>query len=298
MLTSLAMVRIADFDYELPDERIAQTPDRAARRGPAARRPGRARRRSTATSATCPSCSARATCSCVNDTRVIPARLAAAPRHRGSGRGAAARAARTPTGGRGRRSVRPARKLRVGEVLLVREATCRWCGSASARDAGDTFWVELVGDDDPARRCSTRHGEMPLPPYITRTPRPTPSATRPCTPRARLGGRADRRAALHPGAARPAGGRRRRTATGRAGRRARHVPADQRRRPARPPDAHRALPGAARDAGAPAGAAGRVVAVGTTAVRALESARHGRASSRAAPICSSTAGSTGRSSTC
>jgi S-adenosylmethionine:tRNA ribosyltransferase-isomerase len=32
--------------------------------------------------------------------------------------------------------------------------------------AGDTFWVELVGDDDPVALLD-RHGEMPLPPYIS-----------------------------------------------------------------------------------------------------------------------------------
>jgi S-adenosylmethionine:tRNA ribosyltransferase-isomerase len=32
--------------------------------------------------------------------------------------------------------------------------------------AGDTFWVELVGDDDPIALLD-RHGEVPLPPYIS-----------------------------------------------------------------------------------------------------------------------------------
>jgi S-adenosylmethionine:tRNA ribosyltransferase-isomerase len=32
--------------------------------------------------------------------------------------------------------------------------------------AGDTFWVELIGDDDPVVLLD-RYGEMPLPPYIS-----------------------------------------------------------------------------------------------------------------------------------
>ena len=67
--------------------------------------------------------------------------------------------------------------------------------------------------------------------------------------------------------------------------------------PSRAHDAQRALSRAAEVHGRSAAQARRVVAVGTTSVRALESAALGRAA-RVAPICSSTGRSTGRSSTC
>ena len=68
---------------------------------PPARRPrGRTGRPSTAGSPTWPSCSARATCWCVNDTRVRPARLALRAPDGRRRRGAAARAATATAGGR------------------------------------------------------------------------------------------------------------------------------------------------------------------------------------------------------
>ena len=118
---------------------------------------------------------------------------------------------------------------------------------------------------------------------------PSPSATRPCTPidRARWRrpppGSTSRRSVLDglPSAGHRAG-------DGRAGRRARHVQAGGRRRSGRPPDAPRALPGAARRcwprAAPPVPAGGRVVAVGTTSVRALESAAAGELTGRHRPV--------------
>ena len=155
----------------------------------------------------------------------------------------------TTTGARGRRCVRPARRLRAGEVLIA--ATARPVVRVGERTGGRRHVRR--------RRCSAtrdpldvldEHGEMPLPPYITRAARPTPTATRRSTPPSPASAAAPT-AGLHftADAARPARRRRRRRRPGRAGRRARHVPADQRRRPARPPDAHRALPRAGRDVG-------------------------------------------------
>ena len=87
-------MRLADFDYELPAERIAQEPieprdaarllvDRGQRR---ARAPPRPRPR--------PSCSRDGDLLVVNDTQGDPGPAAPARGERGSGRGAAARAAR------------------------------------------------------------------------------------------------------------------------------------------------------------------------------------------------------------
>ena len=61
--------------------------------------------------------------------------------------------------------VRPARRLRPGEPLLAPDGrTVLTIGTRTA--AGDTFTVELVGGRDPLEEL-TEHGEMPLPPYIT-----------------------------------------------------------------------------------------------------------------------------------
>ena len=87
--------------------------------------------------------------------------------------------------------------------------------------------------------------------------------------------RAHRRAPLHRGAPREARGARRRADRGHAPRRPRDVPADARRLPRRSPDARRALRGPARGRRRSRGCrarGGRVVAVGTTVVRTLESA--------------------------
>jgi S-adenosylmethionine:tRNA ribosyltransferase-isomerase len=99
----------------------------------------------------------------VNDTRVIPARLRL---HRESG-GAAEVLLLEPLDSERRvweALVRPARKLREGEHL--------WSGDTALvavlgrTVAGDTMRVELLGEGDPLEILQ-RHGEMPLPPYIT-----------------------------------------------------------------------------------------------------------------------------------
>ena len=155
-------MQIADFDYRLPEDRIAQTPieprdgakllvDRGSGAGehrlvrdlPDLLQPG--------------------DLLVLNETRVIPARLRL----------------RRPTGGAAevlllepwdadRRTwealVRPGGKLAVGEMLGSDGVPLVRMGERTP--AGDTFWVELVGDDDPVALLD-RHGEMPLPPYIS-----------------------------------------------------------------------------------------------------------------------------------
>lgn len=156
-------MRLDDFDYELPADRIAQTPVEprdAARllvdRGgqPCAHRhvrdlveilqPG--------------------DLLVVNETKVIPARLAL----------------RRETGGKAEvlmlepldaerkvweALVRPARKLRVGE-LLYSPAGAPVVEIGERTAAGDTSRVSIVGSLDSLDVLAT-HGEMPLPPYIT-----------------------------------------------------------------------------------------------------------------------------------
>jgi S-adenosylmethionine:tRNA ribosyltransferase-isomerase len=60
--------------------------------------------------------------------------------------------------------IRPARKLRRGEVLF--DAAGEPVVEVGTRtEAGDTFTIDLSGSGDPVELLQ-RHGEMPLPPYI------------------------------------------------------------------------------------------------------------------------------------
>ena len=165
--------------------------------------------------------------------------------------------------------MRPARRLRAGETLHA--AGGRAVLSIGGRTAaGDTFRVELLGAGEPLDEVDEL-GEMPLPPYIrTRLDRPgryqTVYAADPG-----LGRRPDRWAPLHAGAARAA---RRAGAEvhGGARRRPRHVPAGHRARPARAPRCTASATSFRRRRGRRAAPPRRVVAVGTTTVRALETA--------------------------
>jgi S-adenosylmethionine:tRNA ribosyltransferase-isomerase len=99
----------------------------------------------------------------VNDTKVIPARLRL---HRRSG-GAVEVLLLEPLDAERRTweaLIRPARKPRKGEQLL--DASGEAAVAIGARTAaGDTFAVELIADGDPLDLLQ-RYGEMPLPPYI------------------------------------------------------------------------------------------------------------------------------------
>jgi S-adenosylmethionine:tRNA ribosyltransferase-isomerase len=160
-------MELADFDYDLPPARIAQTPieprdaarllvdrgheppdHRHVRDLPDILRPG--------------------DLLVVNETKVIPARL---PLVRATG-GAAEVLMLEPLDGERRTweaLVRPARKLKAGEILFAPDGT-PVVEIGRRTEAGDTFHVVLVGDTaDVADALSLleTHGEMPLPPYIT-----------------------------------------------------------------------------------------------------------------------------------
>jgi S-adenosylmethionine:tRNA ribosyltransferase-isomerase len=154
-------VLLSEFDYELPDHRIAQTPveprdsarllvDRGA--DPPEHR----------VVSDLPELLSDGDLLVVNETRVLPARLRL----------------RRPSGGAAevllleavdddRRTwealVRPGKRLRVGEELLAGDRAVVRIGERT--EAGDTFLVELLGHDDPLALLE-QHGEMPLPPYI------------------------------------------------------------------------------------------------------------------------------------
>lgn len=156
-------MRLDEFDYELPEERIAQTPVEprdSARllvdRGSAAPhhrqvrdlvelvRPG--------------------DLLVVNDTKVIPARL-----HLRRASGGAVEVLLLEARHEGSRVwealVRPGGKIRTGEVLRT-EAGEELVEMGARTEAGDTFEVTILGADDPIE-VLVRYGETPLPPYIT-----------------------------------------------------------------------------------------------------------------------------------
>jgi len=155
-------MQIADFDYDLPEGRIAQTPieprdaakllvDRGS--GPPEHRRVR----------DLPDLLQSGDLLVLNETRVIPARLRLQ-----RATGGAAEVLLLEPWDADRRTwealVRPGGKLAVGEVLEADGVPLVRMGERTP--AGDTFWVELIGDGDPVVLLD-RHGEMPLPPYIS-----------------------------------------------------------------------------------------------------------------------------------
>jgi S-adenosylmethionine:tRNA ribosyltransferase-isomerase len=156
-------MRLTDFDYELPAERIAQTPIEprdAARllvdRGSNA--PDHRHVRDL------PMLLADGDLLVINDTKVIPARLLL---RRETG-GAAEVLLLEPVSDDRRvweAMIRPGRKLRLGERLVDR-AGDELVEIGPRTEAGDTCRVTIVADGDPLALLQ-RHGQLPLPPYIT-----------------------------------------------------------------------------------------------------------------------------------
>jgi S-adenosylmethionine:tRNA ribosyltransferase-isomerase len=153
---------IAEFDYDLPPERIAQTPIEprdAARllvdRGGA---PPEHRR-----VADLPDLLLPGDLLVLNETRVIPARL----RLRRESGGAVEVVLLEPLDDERRAweaLVRPGKRLRIGEMLYA-GGPLAVASMGARRPSGDTFAVELLGDDPLALLDDI--GELPLPPYIT-----------------------------------------------------------------------------------------------------------------------------------
>mgnify|MGYP003137804589 CR=1 FL=1 len=157
-------MRLEDFDYRLPDDRIAQSPIEprdAARllvdRGSAAPEHRHVH--------DLPDVLRPGDLLVVNETRVIPARLAL---RRATG-GAAEVLLLEPLDGARlvwEALVRPAKRLRPGEMLRS-DAGVDVVEIGERTAAGDTFTVRLAGSVD-SLDLLEEYGEMPLPPYITR----------------------------------------------------------------------------------------------------------------------------------
>lgn len=151
-------MRLDEFDYPLPDDRIAQTPveprdsarllvDRAAAA------PGHHRIRDL------PELLRPGDVLVVNDTKVRPARL----RLRRRTGGAAEVLLLRPDAGGWTALVRPGRKLRDGEELLTDDGTA--LVRVGDHGEGGTRRVDVLAPDVAA--ALDRYGELPLPPYIT-----------------------------------------------------------------------------------------------------------------------------------
>ncbi len=155
-------MRLEDFDYPLPDERIAQHPVE----------PRDSARLLVDQGSAAPlhrhvhdltEFLHEGDLLVVNDSRVIPARLRLS---RSTG-GAAEALLLDPLDTERRvweAMVRPAKKMRPGEELFSNGVPLVRVIRRS--DAGDTMVVELIGEGDPLALLQT-FGEMPLPPYIT-----------------------------------------------------------------------------------------------------------------------------------
>ena len=159
-------MRLEDLDYELDPDRIAQVPieprDAARLLVDRGDRPPEHRH-----VRDLPDLLTAGDLLVVNETKVIPARLRL---HRGSG-GASEVLLLEPRDAERRTweaLIRPARRLKVGEQLYASDGTAVIeVGARTA--AGDTFTVVLLGvinGPTDALDLLAGYGEMPLPPYI------------------------------------------------------------------------------------------------------------------------------------
>ncbi|MPY93271.1 MAG: tRNA preQ1(34) S-adenosylmethionine ribosyltransferase-isomerase QueA [Acidimicrobiia bacterium] len=150
----------ADFDYDLPADRIAQQPVEprdSARllvdRGPGCPPADRV-------VADLPSLCGPGDVVVVNDTRVLPARL----RLRRAGTGGAVEALLLEEVGERtwEALLRPSRRVRPGD-LLVRQGL----GVEVVARTGEGRWQLRFAGPEPVLKVLARHGEVPLPPYVT-----------------------------------------------------------------------------------------------------------------------------------
>ncbi len=263
---------MSDLDYDLPPEAIAQTPvePRDAARLLVDRGDDAAPEHHHVRDL--PSLLRDGDLLVVNDTKVLPARL----RLRRSTGGAVEVLLLEPRDDGGRRweaLVRPSRKLRAGEVVTAETDGLQVVIGERLGDEGVRA-VELVTEGDP-NDALLAHGDAPLPPYIT-TPLADPDryqtvyAERPASAAAPTAGLHLTPAVLDALAARGIEMARVELVVGLDTFRPVSVedPADHRMHT----ESYRVDPAVLERCRAVRAAGGRVVAVGTTSVRALESA--------------------------
>lgn len=165
-------MKVSDFDYELPEDRIAQVP---AGRRDASRllvHQRAADRTRHASFAELPELLREGDLLVVNDTRVLPARLFG---RRASGGRVEFLFCEPLPNGSWRAMVNPARKLHAGEVVRAAGGEIELhIGERELEESGkpSPYWeVALTGRDgapvDPTALLEG-HGNVPLPPYIHR----------------------------------------------------------------------------------------------------------------------------------
>ncbi|MCI0752733.1 tRNA preQ1(34) S-adenosylmethionine ribosyltransferase-isomerase QueA [Teichococcus vastitatis] len=165
--TALPDLRAEDFDFALPEALIAQSPARprdAARMLVAA--PGDLR---DAGVRDLPDWLRPGDLLVVNNTRVIPARLRA---RRGEAR-VEIMLNRAEAGGIWHALVRNARKLRPGDILAV-EGAPELAPRVVERQDGGAALIDFGSDQGLLAAALERAGEIPLPPYIARPDGPRP----------------------------------------------------------------------------------------------------------------------------
>jgi S-adenosylmethionine:tRNA ribosyltransferase-isomerase len=156
------MPRLSDFDYELPEELIAQEPPAerdAARMLVIYRSEQRFEDRQFREF---PSFLRQGDCVVLNDSRVLPSRLLA---------GTSEMLLLEPVSEDGREwraLVRPGRKLRVGNIVRFDD---NFSAEIVAHGERGERTVRFLGDED-VYAAIDRLGHMPLPPYIKRADRP------------------------------------------------------------------------------------------------------------------------------
>ena len=101
----------------------------------------------------------------VNDTKVIPARLRLL-RQSGGVAEVLLLERRSSEQETWEALIRPAKRLKLGEILVANDGT-ELVRIGERTVAGDTFLVELIIRSNSVEELLVKYGEMPLPPYIT-----------------------------------------------------------------------------------------------------------------------------------
>ncbi|MBI2944456.1 MAG: tRNA preQ1(34) S-adenosylmethionine ribosyltransferase-isomerase QueA [Candidatus Wallbacteria bacterium] len=163
--------RLSDFDYELPEELIAQSRrprSEASRLMVLDRKTGRIE---CCSMRDLPALLAPGDVLVRNDTRVLPARLSAVRHRAGRGGGPDRRLeveillCHPLGGGLWEALARPAKRLKPGDILELAGTTR---AAVEPGGADGTRRIRFAADSE-AYECMTRAGTMPLPPYVHTT---------------------------------------------------------------------------------------------------------------------------------
>ncbi|CAH0234032.1 S-adenosylmethionine:tRNA ribosyltransferase-isomerase [Roseomonas sp. CECT 9278] len=160
-----APLRTADFDFHLPEDLVAQAPARPrdAARLLVVRPDGLA----DAGVRDLPSLLRPGDIMVVNDTRVIPARLRA---RRGAAR-IEVMLNRAEAGGVWHALVRNARRLRAGDIITI-DGAPGCCATVLSAPQDGAVMLDFGPDQAALAAALDQAGEIPLPPYITRAEGP------------------------------------------------------------------------------------------------------------------------------